>query len=110
MGQVAVEAMLAERPVVASDVGGLRDIVAGGETGLRVPPREPAALAEAIDTLLDDPARCRRMGLLGRQRAMRYTSQVVVPEVLRVFEDVLERRAGNGPHPGTGRGRGTGVR
>ena len=92
MGQVAVEAMLAERPVVASDVGGLRDIVAHGETGFRVPPRDPAALAEAIDRLLDDPALQKRMGLAGREKAVRYTSQVVVPEVLEVFERVLERR------------------
>jgi glycosyltransferase involved in cell wall biosynthesis len=97
MGQVAVEAMLAERPVVASDVGGLRDIVVNDETGIRVPPRDPAALAEAIDRLLDDPALRKQMGIVGRERAMRYTSQVVVPEVLAVFESVLERR-----RPGSG--------
>jgi glycosyltransferase involved in cell wall biosynthesis len=94
MGQVAVEAMLAERPVVASDVGGLRDIVAHAETGLRVPPRDPAALAEAIDRLLDDPALRGRLGLAGRERAARYTSQAVVPQVLEVFERVLDRRRG----------------
>jgi glycosyltransferase involved in cell wall biosynthesis len=95
MGQVAVEAMLAERPVVASDVGGLRDIVVDGETGFRVPPRDSAALAEAIDRLLDDPVLQKRMGLAGREKAGRYTAQVVVPEVLEVFETVLERRARN---------------
>jgi glycosyltransferase involved in cell wall biosynthesis len=93
MGQVAVEAMLAERPVVASDVGGLRDIVVDGETGFRVPPSDPAALAEAIDRLLDEPALQKQMGLAGRDKAARYTSQVVVPEVLEVFEAVLERRS-----------------
>jgi glycosyltransferase involved in cell wall biosynthesis len=92
MGQVAVEAMLAQRPVVASDVGGLRDIVVNEETGLRVPPRDPAALAEAIDRLLDDPTLCKQMGLAGSEKAVRYTSQVVVPEILTVFESVLERR------------------
>jgi glycosyltransferase involved in cell wall biosynthesis len=99
MGQVAVEAMLAERPVVASDVGGLRDIVADEETGLRVPPRDPAALAEAIDRLLDDPGLRQKMGLVGRERAVRYTSRVVVPEVLAVFESVLERRRGAAARP-----------
>jgi glycosyltransferase involved in cell wall biosynthesis len=92
MGQVAVEAMLAERPVVASDVGGLRDIVVNEETGIRVPPRDPVALAEAIDRLLDDPALRKQMGIVGREKAVRYTSQVVVPEVLAVFESVLDRR------------------
>ena len=95
MGQVAVEAMLAERPVVASDVGGLRDIVLHGETGFRVPPRDPAALAEAIDRLLGDPALQTRMGLAGREAAVRYTSQAVVPQVLEVFERVLNRRRGH---------------
>ncbi|HET9173158.1 MAG TPA: glycosyltransferase, partial [Actinospica sp.] len=94
MGQVAVEAMLAERPVVASDVGGLKDIVVDDQTGIRVPPRDPAALAEAVDRLLDDPALCKQMGIAGREKATRYTSKVVVPEVLEVFDTVLERRRG----------------
>jgi glycosyltransferase involved in cell wall biosynthesis len=94
MGQVAVEAMLAERPVVASDVGGLRDIVVQGETGFRVPPRDPAALAGAIDRLLEDPALQTRMGLAGREAAVRFTSRAVVPQVLEVFEQVLDRRRG----------------
>ena len=92
MGQVAVEAMLAERPVIASDVGGLRDIVAHGQTGYRVPPGDPAALAETMDRLLDDPGLQKQMGIAGRERAGRYTSRVVVPEVLEIFESVLERR------------------
>ena len=69
LGQVAVEAMLAGRPVVASDVGGLKDIVDHAATGLLVPPRDPAALAEALDELLDDPERQARMGRIGRDRA-----------------------------------------
>ncbi|MET7290191.1 glycosyltransferase family 4 protein [Streptomyces sp. NPDC005573] len=94
MGQVAVEAMIAELPVVASDVGGLRDVVEDRVTGLRVPPGDPGALAAALDSLLADPERRRRMGEAGRRRARSFTVGVVAPQVVEVFERVLkERRA-----------------
>lgn len=56
LGNVAIEAMGAGRPVVAADVGGLREIVMDGVTGRLVPPGDPAALAGAVGELLDDPA------------------------------------------------------
>lgn len=65
-GLVAVEAMATGRPVVASQTGGLQDIVHHGETGLLVPPGDAEALAEALATLLDDPALAARMGAAGR--------------------------------------------
>ena len=65
-GLVAVEAMAAARPVVASDVGGLHDIVRHESTGLRVPPANAPALAQALARLLDDPALRQRMGKEGR--------------------------------------------
>lgn len=92
MGQVAVEAMLAGRPVVASDVGGLRDVVEDQVTGLLVPPRDPGALAAAIDSVLGDPSLRSRMGAAGQQRARRFTVGVVAPQVLEVFERVVAAR------------------
>jgi glycosyltransferase involved in cell wall biosynthesis len=56
-GNTAVEAMLARRPVVASRVQGLAEVVRDGETGVLVPPDDPAALARAVAELLDDPQR-----------------------------------------------------
>jgi glycosyltransferase involved in cell wall biosynthesis len=94
MGQVAIEAMLAGRAVVASDAGGLRDVVKHGTTGLRVPPGDPAALAAALDSILDDPGKRQRMGEAGRRYARRFTAAAVVPRVVEIFEDVLLRRAG----------------
>jgi glycosyltransferase involved in cell wall biosynthesis len=93
MGQVAIEAMLVGRAVVASDVGGLRDLVAHGTTGLLVPPSDPGALAAAIDSLLDDPDTRQRMGAAGRTHARQFEAAAVAPRVLEVFEDVLRRRA-----------------
>ncbi len=92
MSQVAVEAMVVGRPVVASDVGGLRDVVQHDVTGLRVPPGDPGALAMAIDGLLDDPERRAKMGCAGRVRARLFEASAVTPRILEVFEDALRDR------------------
>jgi glycosyltransferase involved in cell wall biosynthesis len=68
-GLSLVEAMSFALPVVATRLEAIPEIVADGETGLLVPPREPAALAAALGALLADPARARRMGNAGRARA-----------------------------------------
>ena len=60
-----------ETPVVASDAGGLTEVVEHGVTGLVVPRGDSTALAEAIGSLLDDPARSAAMGRAGRERALR---------------------------------------
>jgi glycosyltransferase involved in cell wall biosynthesis len=97
MGQVAVEAMLAGRAVVASDVGGLRDVVEDGATGLMVPPGDPAALAAALDTLLGDPERRRQMGEEGRRHARQFEAAAVAPRVVEVFKDALLWRTAGRP-------------
>lgn len=70
-GLVALEAMQMERPVIASNVGGLLEVVSNGATGLLVPPQDPVALAQAIRTLFKNPARTRQMGVEGRKKAIR---------------------------------------
>ena len=69
-GMVALEAMERARPVIASAVGGLPEIVADGETGLVVPPADAEALAEAIVALSGDLSRAAAMGSAGRERAL----------------------------------------
>jgi glycosyltransferase involved in cell wall biosynthesis len=68
-GLALLEAMQAARPVVASAVSSIPEIVVDGETGLLVPPDDPVALAEAIGSLLADPERAARLGEAGRARA-----------------------------------------
>jgi glycosyltransferase involved in cell wall biosynthesis len=68
-GIVPLEAMACGVPVVASSVGGLVDTVVHGVTGVHVPPRDPARVAEALDGLLGDPARRRVLGAAGARRA-----------------------------------------
>ncbi|MDR7382461.1 glycosyltransferase family 4 protein [Promicromonospora iranensis] len=69
-GNVAVQAMLAARPVVVSRTQGLAEIVRDGETGLLVPPDDPVALAKAVAALLDDPARASVLADAGRRDAV----------------------------------------
>ena len=69
-GNTAVEAMLARRPVVASRVQGLAEVVTDGTTGVLVPHENPAALAAAIADLVDDPERAHRLAEAARADAL----------------------------------------
>jgi glycosyltransferase involved in cell wall biosynthesis len=81
---------------VGSAVGGLLDTVEDGVTGRLVPPRDPAALAAAVQVLLDDPATARRMGRAARRRAVaRYDWAQVAQETetaLAVTVDAASRQ------------------
>jgi glycosyltransferase involved in cell wall biosynthesis len=72
-----LEAFAAGLPVVSTGTGDITAMVRDGESGLIVPQRDPAAMAKAIATLLDDPERARLMARRGREEAEKYTwSQV----------------------------------
>ncbi len=89
-GVVAAEAMAHGRPVVASAVGGLLDLVADGETGLVVPPGNVEALRSALERLLGDPGLRRRLGDAGRERARTELSwDVVLDRTLEAYDDAL---------------------
>jgi glycosyltransferase involved in cell wall biosynthesis len=79
-GVACLEAMAHGRPVVATAVGGLRDLVVDGETGLVVPPRDPGALRSALERLLGDPVLRRRLGAAGRERARERFSWAAVTD------------------------------
>lgn len=66
-----MEAMASGIPVVASAISGIPELVESGRTGLLVPPRDVTALAEALQTLWDDPALCFQMGQAGRDKVLR---------------------------------------
>ena len=70
LGIVNLEAMACGTAVVGSRVGGIPEVVDEGVTGLLVPPDDPAALADALNALLRDPARAAAMGRAGRDRAV----------------------------------------
>lgn len=64
---VLAEAMAAEKPIIASDVGGVPEMLDDGQNGLLIPPADPSALTEACLKLLENPERARAMGKTGRQ-------------------------------------------
>jgi D-inositol-3-phosphate glycosyltransferase len=68
-GITPVEAMACSRPVIGSNVGGVKSTVVDGETGFLVPPNDPEALAERLAQLAAEPELGRRMGRAGRERA-----------------------------------------
>lgn len=84
------EALACGVPVVATDIGGANEIVRPGETGIIVPPRDPARLAEAIDALLSDPARAAAMGRKGSlDVAARFTPDHLVAGTIAAYETIL---------------------
>jgi glycosyltransferase involved in cell wall biosynthesis len=87
-GVTCLEAMAYGKPVVASAVGGLRDLVVDGETGLLVPPRDPAALRAALERLLGDRELRLRLGAAARERAReRFSWDRVVDATLQAYAD-----------------------
>ncbi|ELS44976.1 MULTISPECIES: glycosyltransferase [Microcystis] len=100
-GLVAIEAMAAGTPVVASDVGGLRHTVVHNRTGLLVPPRNAEALATALGELLARPEKRQSMGRLGREWVeSRFSSGAVARQILSLYQSLtLEKSAPEGVLP-----------
>ncbi|MEK6575905.1 MAG: glycosyltransferase family 4 protein, partial [Chloroflexota bacterium] len=91
-GLVTLEAMALSKPIVASRVSALSEIVVHGETGLLAPPADSAALADAITPLLTDPARARAMGERGRARLEKeFTVQRMARQHAVVYREAASR-------------------
>jgi glycosyltransferase involved in cell wall biosynthesis len=85
-----IEAASAGVPAITTDTPGCRDIVVNGETGLLVPPRDANAVAEAVLTLLRDPARRARMGVAARRRVVDHFSlQRVIDDTLAIYGELF---------------------
>lgn len=91
-GIVVIEAMTMGRPVIASRIGGLSDIVVDGETGFLVPPGDHSALRDAIQRIIDHPALRERMGQKARRRAANFRASAIVPEVEEVYRKLLDHQ------------------
>ncbi len=85
-----LDAMLAELPVVASDVGSIREAVADGATGLLVEPDDPQALAAALRRVLADPVLARQFGRRGREIALeRFTARAKARRYEALYDELL---------------------
>jgi len=85
-----IEAMAAGRPVVATQVGGVPDLIDDGVNGCLVPPDDPEALAEAMVTLLADPDRRQAMGQAGRKRVIpAFSAERLLGDMDRLYAELL---------------------
>ena len=90
MGVALLQASAAARPVVASAVGGIPEVVVDGETGLLVPPADPAALATSVGRVLDDSALAARLGENARRRVRQsFSIPAMVAGYLDLYRDLL---------------------
>jgi glycosyltransferase involved in cell wall biosynthesis len=93
-GIVVIEAMSMGRPVIASRIAGLADIIGEGENGLLVPPGDAEALSKAIQRLVDDPLLREQMGRGALRRAQDFRSGVIVPRIEAVYHQLLRTTPG----------------
>jgi glycosyltransferase involved in cell wall biosynthesis len=92
LGIAIIEAMAAERPVVATDIGGIPEAVNHGETGLLVPPGDPEALSKAIIELLQNPKKAEEMGEKGRARVKeKFTTKKMLSEIENVYQSLVSQ-------------------
>jgi len=90
-----LEAMAAQRPIVATAIGGTDEAVTHEVTGLLVPPRDAAALASAICRMRADPALARRLASGGRERVEReFSSEVAARHVMRIYDEIMAEVGG----------------
>lgn len=92
LGTSLLDAMASGKPVVATDAGGIPEVVVEGETGFLVPPRDHEAMATALVRLLRDEQLRERMGRAGLLRARRkFSAERMVRETLRVYQRVARQ-------------------
>jgi glycosyltransferase involved in cell wall biosynthesis len=101
---VVIEALAAARPAVATNVGGVPDVVADGVDSVLVPVGEPEAVAGALEALARNPDLRARMGAAGRERVIpRYRVERLVDDVDRLYRELLSERGLPSPPAGTPR-------
>src|SRR6202012_3443938 len=93
LGIVNLEAMACGTAVAGSRVGGIPEVVADGSTGLLVPPDDPGALAQALNTVVGDPALAKSMGQAGRDRAVaEFGWRAVAEQTAALYSELVSRR------------------
>jgi len=89
MGRVLVEAMALGKPIVASRIGGIPDLVTHGKNGFLVPPKDPEELAKYIQILIEDREKREKMGLSGKKIAMHFSAENMVEKIEKLYKELL---------------------
>lgn len=93
-----LECMANRTPLVATDVGGIREVLTDGESAILVPPRDPRSLGRAICALIDDPARREAIGQAGNEQLGPYRIEVITERFAHLYDELLQER-GQAPRP-----------
>jgi glycosyltransferase involved in cell wall biosynthesis len=95
-GIAIAEAMYSGLPVIASDVGGIPEIIQNGSNGILVEPKNPTAIADAILELIKNPAKAAELARKGRDSVIvKYTGKIYAEKVGRIYEQLMERKNGD---------------
>ncbi len=92
MGRVLAEAMALGKPIVASRVGGIPDLVIHGKNGFLVPPKNPEELATSIGILLEDSEKRAEMGKSGKAMASHFSKEKMVEKIAKLYEELLKQK------------------
>ncbi len=90
MGRVLVEAMALGKPIVASNIGGIPDLVIHGKNGFLVPPKNPKELAKYIQILLEDEKKREKMGLAGKEMSLNFSAENMVEKIEKLYGELLK--------------------
>ena len=92
MGRVLVEAMALGKPIVASNIGGITDLVAHGKNGFLVPTKNPKELAKYIQILLEDTEKRGKMGLAGKEMALNFSDEIMVESISNMYNELINEK------------------
>ena len=92
MGRVLAEAMSLGKPIVASNVGGIPDLVTHGKNGFLVPARNPEKLAKYIQILIEDKEKKEKMGQAGKEMAKIFSKEKMVENIANLYEKLLAQK------------------
>jgi len=89
MGRVLVEAMTLGKSIVASNIGGIPDLVIHEKNGFLFPPKNPKELAKYIQVLLEDKDKREKMGLVGKEMALNFSAESMIEKIASLYEELL---------------------
>ncbi len=92
MGRVLVEAMSLEKPIIASNIGGIPDLIFHGKNGFLVPPRNSDELTQYIGLLLEDEYKRKIMGQEGKRVSQNFSAEKMVQKIESLYDQLLEMK------------------